>query len=132
MTDQSSALPPRFLADRCLGRITVRRLRERGWDIVQLSDVYDDDAQAITDEEWLGYAGRHGYPGITKDKRIRHQPAFNRASTPVFVLSDGGLPIDEMVERFDMARGRIWANARNAEREFWVVYSGGRVERRWP
>lgn len=132
MTDPSSAQRPRFLADRCLGRLTIRQLRERGWDIVQLGDVFADDAQAVGDDEWLDYAGQHGLAGLTKDKRIRYQPAFERATTPVFALADGSLPIAEMVERFDSARPRIWSNAANGKREFWVVYAGGRAERRFP
>jgi len=37
-----------------------------------------------------------------------------------------------MVERFDAARSRIWANAMIERREFWIVYEDGRIERRDP
>lgn len=132
MTDPSSARPPRFLADRCLGRLTVRRLRARGWDIVLLADVFLNDAQEVPDEAWLDYAGEHGLVGLTKDKRIRYQASFQSATTSVFALADGSLSIDDMVERFDTARSRIWKHASTTQREFWVVYAAGRIERRIP
>ena len=97
-----------------------------------LSDVYSEDAQGISDGEWLRYAGQNGFAGLTKDKRIRYQAAFQLASTPVFALSDGALSIAEMVLRFDAAQRRIWASATATEREFWIVYGKGRVERRFP
>jgi hypothetical protein len=98
MTDLSSAPPPEFFADRCLGRTTVTRLQS--WAL------------------------------LTKDKKIRYQPAFDAASTPVFALSVGTLTIDEMVQRFEAGRPRIWLHAHAVERQFWIVYDGGRVERR--
>ncbi len=132
MTDPSSAPRPKFLADRNLGRLTVQRLRDRGWDIVRLAEVFPDDAQDVPDEDWLRYAGENDLIGLTKDKRIRYQPSFNSATTSVFALTDGSLSIAEMVERFDSARGRIWSQASTAQREFWMVYAEGRVERRVP
>lgn len=104
MTDPSSEPQPRFFADRCLGRGSVDRLRTLGWSVVRIADVFLDDAQAITDEEWVAYGARAGMALLTKDKRIRYQPAFNAAGTPVFALSDGQLGIAEMTERFDAAR----------------------------
>jgi hypothetical protein len=130
MTGPSSAQQPEFFADRCLGRTTVNLLRGLGWSIVRISDVYADDAQQVSDEEWVARGGAHGWALLTKDKRIRYQPAFDAAVTPVFALSDGSITIDQMVERFDAARDRIWTHTRAAERQFWIVYDRGRVERR--
>ncbi len=130
MTDPASEPQPRFFADRCLGRGSVARLRELGWPIVRIADVYADDAQAVTDEEWVAYGARARMALLTKDKRIRYQPAFRAAGTPVFALSDGQLGIVEMAERFEAARARIWHAATAQERQFWIVYAAGRVERR--
>lgn len=132
MTDPSSAPRPKFLADRNLGRLTVQRLRDRGWDIIRLAEVFPDDAQDVLDEDWLRYAGKHGLIGLTKDKHIRYQPSFKSATTSVFALADGSLSIGDMVERFDAAKERIWSQASTTQREFWMVYSKGRVERRAP
>lgn len=130
MTGPSSAPSPRFFADRCLGRTTVNRLRDLGWDIVRISDVFTDDAQSVSDEEWVALGGTNGWALLTKDKKIRYQPSFQKASTPVFALSEGGVAIDEMVHRFEAGRGRIWEAAMATERQFWIVYEHGRVERR--
>jgi hypothetical protein len=124
--------PPRFFADRCMGVLTVNALRASGWDIVRISDVFEDDAQTTSDEVWVAYAGRQGWAGLTKDKKIRRQVSYRQAQTPIFALSSGNLGIPEMVNRFETARDRIWANAVTRRREFWVVYEGGRIERRDP
>lgn len=130
MTDPSSAPPPRFLADRCLGKVTVERLRRLGWDIVRLGDVTDDDAQEVSDEALVELAGRRGWAILTKDKRIRYQPSFALAVTPLFTLSSGEMSLDEAVACFEAARHRIWAAARAPEKQFWVVYGEGRCIRR--
>ena len=130
MTDPSGAPPPRFLADRCLGRVTIEMLRELGWDIVRLADLEDDDAQATSDEQLVAIAAKNRWAVLTKDKRIRYQPSFNSAGTPLFALSDGGMTIAQTVERFEEARHRIWAGARAVEAQFWIVYEHGRIERR--
>lgn len=130
MTDLSSAPPPEFFADRCLGRTTVTRLHSLGWSIVRISDVFVDDAQSISDDEWVAFGGSKSWALLTKDKKIRYQPAFEAAATPIFALSVGTLTIDEMVQRFEAGRPRIWQHAHAAERQFWIVYDGGRVERR--
>ncbi len=104
MTDPSSEPQPRFVADRCLGKGSVERLRALGWSIVRISDVFVGDAQDVSDEQWVAYGGRRGMALLTKDKRIRYQPAFDNVVTPVFALT--------------------------RERQFWIVYAEGRVERR--
>lgn len=71
MTDPSSAQPPRFLADRCLGRVTIDRLRTLGWDIVRLGELQSNDAQTTSDEELVAIAAANGWSVLTKDKRIR-------------------------------------------------------------
>ncbi len=130
MTDPYSEPQPRFFADRCLGKGSVSRLRELGWNIIRIADVFADDAQDITDEEWVAYGGREGMALLTKDKQIRYQAAFEAACTPVFALSTGSITIDEMVARSEAARHRIWAAAPATGRQFWIVYGEGRAERR--
>lgn len=130
MTDPSSAPPPRFFADRCLGKVTVDRLRDLGWDIVRLSEVFPGDGQTISDETLLDYAAQQGWPVLTKDKRIRYQSSFHHAGTPVFAVSSGDLTIDRLVERFDAARRRIWEVAATPDGQFWIIYDKGRIERR--
>lgn len=130
MTDQSSGQQPRFFADRCLGKGSVDRLRELGWNIVRIADVFAADAQSVDDDEWISYGARQGMALLTKDKAIRYQPSYKLAATPIFVLSGGSIGLDEMVARLEAGRRKIWAAAVSAERQFWVVYANGRVERR--
>lgn len=131
-TTEHELSPPRFFADRCLGKLTIQRLRELGWDIVTLADAFSDDAQAISDDEWIEHCSRQGWAGLTKDKRIRRQTAYQQSSTPIFALSNGQVTIDVMVERFEAARAKLWRVAGNGTREFWLIYEGGRLERRDP
>ena len=97
-----------------------------------IADVYPDDAQGIEDPAWVAYGGSQGWACLTKDKKIRRQPAYREASTPIFALSTGNLGVEAMIERFDAGRSRIWRHAQSTRREFWVVYEDGRVERRDP
>ncbi|MBA3020437.1 hypothetical protein [Propionicimonas sp.] len=130
MTDPPSEPQPRFFADRCLGKGSVTKLRALGWSIVRIADVFPDDAQDVTDEEWIAHGSSEGLALLTKDKAIRYQPSFREAGTPVFALSGGSIGLDEMVERFEAGRRKIWAAATAHERQFWMVYAGGRVERK--
>lgn len=130
MTDPSNAPPPKFLADRCIGKLTVERLRHLGWDIVRLGEVFEDDGQDTTDEALVELAARRGWAILTKDKRIRYQPSFDRAGTPLLALSSGDITLAEAVERFEAARNRLWTAARATEAQFWIVYAEGRCDRR--
>ena len=132
MTDRPLASSPELFADRCLGKVTIRRLRQRGWIIHLFDEVFVDDGQQVSDEEWVAYAGQRGWAGLTKDKRIRRQPAYRSASTPIFALSNGHISIQDIVEWFSDAEDRILREAGNGRREFWMVYQGGRIERREP
>lgn len=124
--------PPRFFADRCLGKLTVERLRSLGWDIITIGEVFADDAQGVDDPDWIEHGCEQGWAGLTKDKRIRRQVGFQRATKPIFALSSGQVNLQQMVERFDAARTGIWAHAHASMREFWIVYENGRIERTHP
>lgn len=113
-----------------MGKVTVDRLRHLGWDIIRLGEVFEDDAQGISDEALVDLAAERGWAILTKDKRIRYQPSFDRATTPLFALSTGDITLAEAVERFEAARHRIWRAARETEGQFWIVYAEGRCERR--
>ena len=53
-----------FLADMNISPLTVSRLRERGWDIVRVSDLMD---KSTKDLDLLEYARRHNMVIITHD-----------------------------------------------------------------
>jgi PIN like domain len=96
-----------------------------------IHDVFPNDPQEVTDEDWIRYGCTHGWAALTKDTRIRRRPQFHVATRPIFALSDGNLPIAEMVRRFDRQRTRIWRAASSEQREFWVVYDS-RIMRQYP
>jgi hypothetical protein len=123
--------PPNFLIDRSLGRGFAARMRACGWTVTLINDVFPNDAQEVTDEDWIRYGCAQGWAALTKDRRIRRSPQFEAATRPIFALSDGNLPIAEMVRRFDSQRTRIWNVALSEQREFWVVY-GSRIRRQYP
>jgi predicted nuclease of predicted toxin-antitoxin system len=54
----------RFLADIHISPATIRELRDRGWDIVRVSDVLEARS---SDAEILEYAGQHGQIVVTQD-----------------------------------------------------------------
>jgi len=123
--------PPSFFVDRSLGVTVTQGLTAVGWRVTSIDSVFEDHAQGVADEEWIEYGGRRGWALLTKDKRIRRQPSFERAITPIFALSNGNISLRVIVQRFDDVRDRIWRNAQNPRREFWVVYEN-RVERQYP
>src|SRR5215216_2876289 len=123
--------PPKFLIDRSLGRGFAAGLRACGWSVTLINDVFHYDAQEVTDEDWIRYGCSRGWAALTKDTKIRRRPQFEVATRPIFALSDGNLPIAEMVKRFDSQRTQIWRAALSDKREFWVVYDS-RIIRRYP
>jgi hypothetical protein len=123
--------PPKFLIDRSLGRGFAAGMRARGWTVTLINDVFPNDAQEMLDEDWIRYGCARGWAALTKDTRIRRRPQFEVATRPIFALSDGNLPIAEMVKRFDNQRTQIWHVALSEQREFWVVYDS-RIRRQYP
>ena len=98
--------------------------------MTSITDVFPNDAQDVSDTDWMRYGCDAGWAALTKDKKIRRSPHYDVASRPIFALSDGNLPLRENVRRFDARRGRIWAAAaRSAGREFWLVYENAVVQR---
>jgi hypothetical protein len=54
--------PPEFFLDRCLGRHAIAAaLREDGWNVRTLAEVYGSREETIPDREWLERcAGKSG------------------------------------------------------------------------
>ncbi|MFI0733350.1 hypothetical protein ACH4S9_30720 [Streptomyces sp. NPDC021225] len=86
--------PPEFLADRSLGRRTVALLREAGWSVRHLGEVYADDGQHVPDEEWIACGLANGWALLTQDERIRYRAhergALDDGGNPLFYLSKEG------------------------------------------
>lgn len=125
---------PEFFFDRNLGKVTARRLREHGWTIHLIAEFYDDDAEDVSDEEWIAEGCQRGWALITKDKKIRSRAAELGALTQghLFCLPRGDLSIDEMVRRFLEAEAAIARAVESCSVGFWHVYAGGHVKKMWP
>lgn len=123
--------PPEFFVDRTTGTTVLRALREAGWQVRRISEVFPDDASDVPDEDWIAYGCQRGWALITADKRIRHQPSYRVATTPIFAFSTNNIRIGEQVRRLLTFQARIWAKAGAGRREFWIMYAD-RVERRDP
>lgn len=115
--------------------VTVRRLREAGWTVHRIADIYPDDAQGVSDEVWIEYGCRHGWTLLTKDRRIRYRAeelSALAADSLLFCLAKQDLTTEQMVGAFRSAAGRIERAVARREAGFWHVYADGNIKRMWP
>jgi len=121
---------PRFAVDRCLAKRVPAGLRQLGWSIVSIYDVFPDDATHVSDEDWIRWANDHVDGALTKDGAIRRSPSLLVARLPIFGLSRQDLGYQVMIDLFDMNRPRIEAIASSdAGRQFWTIYRSGDMRR---
>jgi hypothetical protein len=117
----SETPPAEFFVDRSLGSTFTQGLRDLGWLVTSITDVFTNDAQEVSDTDWIRYGCDAGWAALTKDVKIRRSPHYDAATRPIFALSDGNLPLRENVRRFEAWRDKIWTVATgDAGREFWV------------
>jgi hypothetical protein len=123
---RSSASPPEFFADRCLGKGAPALLAQRGWVVHLVTDHFADDAQAISDPEWIEYGLSRGWALLTQDARIRRQPAalapLRRWCGAMFCLSSAELPVETRADRFHANEAAIYARVRSRQGGFYVVH----------
>lgn len=99
-------MPPDFFLDRNLGtRVVPGILREAGWSIHTLADIYgENQGQSLADEDWLQYAGTNGLAVLTNDKHIRRhrveKDALVAHGVIAFTLSSGNLTGVQQAETF--------------------------------
>jgi len=126
-------LPDLFL-DRSLGRIAVPRLlREFGLRLVTLAERYGvPEDERVTDEQWLGDAGRHREVVFMKDGRVRYnaaeKQAISRFEVRCFCLARQDLPGPEMAQRFLANLPRIVDACREPGPFLYAVHAG-RIDR---
>jgi hypothetical protein len=80
---KQSAESPEFFADRNLGKMVPAQLVGLLWRVNLISDHFPDDAQAITDEDWIEYGCERGWTPLSKDSRIHGRPAERRPARGV-------------------------------------------------
>jgi len=121
---------PEFVVDRSLAKKVPALLVQHGWDCVLIQDVFPDDAQRTSDEQWLTWGNTHADAALTKDAAIRRYPWYKAASIPIFSLARQDLPISEMVNLFLGQAERIHRIAlSHSGRQFWVLYRNGTMSR---
>ena len=130
-----AAAPPEFFLDRCLGRGVAKRLRERGWVVHLVADLFPDDGQHTPDEEWIAFGLSQGWALLTQDGRIRYRAAELSALADgqcvMFCPSSGNLRIEQRAERFDASRPAIYGAANRGTAAFYTVYAD-HIVKKWP
>jgi hypothetical protein len=66
--------PPEFFFDRGLGKNVALELIELGWVIHRVTDHFPNDAQDVSDPEWIEYKLQRLWIPFHKDQRIRNNP----------------------------------------------------------
>lgn len=129
----SSDKPPEFFFDRSLGKTSAHRLREAGHVVHLIAEFYPNDAQDVSDAEWITEGCRRGWTLLTKDRRIRYRTdelaALSRGH--LFCLTDGNATLDQISQRFLEAVPAIDRAVRRTAVGFWHVHAGGRVTKMW-
>lgn len=130
-----AATQPEFFLDRCLGRGVARKLRDFGWAVRLVADVFPDDGQSTPDEEWITFGLRQGWALLTQDRRIRYRAselgALAGGGCVMFCLSSGNLLIEQRAVCFENSRDAIHHAAARDGAAFYVVYED-RIAKKWP
>lgn len=131
---RSSASPPEFFADRCLGKGAPALLVDRGWKVHLVTDHFPDDAQHVGDPEWIEHGLSHGWALLTQDERIRKQPAalapLRQHKGLIFCLSSAELLVPVRADRFHVHQGRIYDYVRSGRAGFYLVLEHQVVKQR--
>ncbi|MDT0544008.1 MULTISPECIES: toxin-antitoxin system, toxin component, PIN family protein [Streptomyces] len=118
-----------------MGRRTVALLREAGWSVRHLGEVYADDGQHVPDEEWIACGLANGWALLTQDERIRYRAhergALADGGNPLFYLSKKDLLIADKVHRFHSQQVAIYRAVARGEAAIYAVYED-RIEKKWP
>jgi hypothetical protein len=128
-------VPPEFFLDRGLGRGVGEGLAAAGWLVHRVADHFENDAQAIPDEEWMGFGLSRGWSPLCKDGRIKgrsHERApLETHRAVLFYLDNQRLVRSEMIGRLHCAQNQIYrAVARGGPAAYAVGERG--IRRTWP
>jgi hypothetical protein len=131
---RSSGSPPEFFADRCLGKGAPRLLTEHGWNVHLVTAHFPDDAQGVSDPEWIEYGLTRGWALLTQDERIRRQPAalvpLRQHGGLIFCLRSAELLISARGDRFHANQGAIYNCVRSGRSGFYLVFEHKVVRQR--
>lgn len=98
-----------------------------------VTDHFDDDAQNVSDPDWMEYGLDHRWVLLTQDERIRRQPAalepLRRHQGMIFCLSNAELTVAAKADRFHRHQGPIYDRVRRGRGGFYLVEEY-RIDRR--
>lgn len=131
---RSSESPPEFFADRCLGKRAPAILTELGWIVHTIGNHFTEDAQSISDPEWVEYGLERGWSLLTQDERISTQVTVMTMLRDyrgcIHCLDSANLPIRVRAERFDTHRRAIYQHVRDGRVGFFMVHEHGAPRRK--
>ena len=108
-----------FFFDNNLSIKLVKGLREFGEDVQHLKDHFPEETE---DSEWLEYVGKNQFTLITRDKRIRWNPAelaaLKKFKVGAFFLSSKSLDRCKIIQQLVRHWPRMKEYARKTEHPF--------------
>jgi hypothetical protein len=129
--------PPELFVDRSLGsHLLPDALRQAGFVVHTLASVYgEQEAQRVSDEDWIERAGQMDWVVLTKDDAIRRRSAEIAAveanGVRMFCLTNARMTGEQQRQRFITNLNRIVQRARKPGPWICGVYEG-QVTRIWP
>jgi PIN like domain len=128
---------PEFFIDRSLGYdVAAEALRTAGLIVHTLASVYGErEAQSVTDERWLEFAGDRDWVVLMKDDSIRRRPrelaALSAAGVRAFCVTNANLTGAQYADLFVRHRHRIIQRSRHPGPYVYGVYTEG-LRKLWP
>jgi hypothetical protein len=109
-------------------------LVSRGWIVHVISDHFPDDAQEVSDPEWIEYGLARGWSLLTQDLRISTQAEVDallrQYRACIHCLDSSELSVRIRAERFDLRRGAIYQSVLDRRVGFFVIHEKGPPRRK--
>jgi hypothetical protein len=106
---------------------------QHGWVVHLITEHFSDDAQQVSDPEWIEYGLTRGWALLTQDERIRRQPAalepLRRHRGSIFCLNNAQLTVTAKADRLLRQQGAIFDVVRRGRSGFFLI-DEHRVRRR--
>jgi hypothetical protein len=107
---------------------------EWGWLVHVIADHFPDDAERVSDPDWIEYGLVRGWSLLTQDFRIATQPAADallRAHRgSIHCLDNAELPVRTRAERFHSRQRAIYQHVRDHRVGFFVIGETGPPRRK--
>jgi hypothetical protein len=99
-----------------------------------IADHFPDDAQAVTDPEWIAHGLGKGWALLTQDLRISTQTEVRTLLRDhngcILCLDSAELPVQVRADRFDVRRPWIHQAVLDRRAGFFVIHENGPPRRK--